>query len=49
MVTIGGQGLTSRNYHKSVIMNMIINVQPARSINENVMRVFFLSISCKEV
>ena len=42
-----GAELTSRNSHESVTVSMTINAQPDRSINENLLWVFFINIWLK--
>ena len=40
MAAIGGAGLTHRNSHESIIVSMVIDAQPASSIDENLQCVF---------
>ena len=40
MAAVGGAGLTPRNSHESVTINMVINAQLARSIDEDLLCVF---------
>jgi len=44
MVAVGGAGLTPRNSHKSVIVSMACNAQPARSIDGNLLCVYSINI-----
>ena len=43
MAVVGGRA-DSRNSHKSVIVSMTINTQPAHSIDEDLLCVSFINI-----
>jgi len=43
MAAVGGRA-DPRNSHKSVIVSMTFNAQPARSIDKNLLCVFFINI-----
>ena len=44
MAAVGGAGLTPRNSHESVIVSMVCNTQPTRSIDGDLLCVYFINI-----
>jgi len=44
MAAVEGARLTPRNSHEWVTMSMAINAQPTRSIDEDLLYVFFINI-----